>query len=607
MDRFEYRKFILIGGIIFVALIFISRLFYIQVVNDKYKNSADNQALVRAIQYPSRGIILDRNGEILVFNQAAYDLMVVPGQVSSDLDTQSFCSLIDISIEEFERKLKAARKYSRYRPSALIEQISAEEWTKISPKLFDFKGFYGQKRTLRKYPESIAAHVLGYIGEVDAEDISRDPYYQMGDYIGISGLEKTYENELRGTRGVRVYTRDVHNRLMESYKEGELDRPSIPGKDITTTIDLNLQLYGEQLMQNKKGSIVAIEPATGEILAMVTSPGYDPNILVGRQRALNYEALVANDSLNPLFNRALNAVYRPGSIFKLVESLVGLQIGVIQPSTRISCNRAIINCHGSHTFDDLEGAIQHSCNPYFYEVYRRIIQSGKRSNIFLDSRYGLTVWREHVLSFGLGKRLEIDVQGSSSGLVPDTNFYDKWYGKNRWAFSTIYSNSIGEGELGVVPIQMANLAAILANRGYYVTPHFVKDIGNGSVTEKYKKRNQTLVDSSYFYVVLDALEAVVNKPGGTASRARIDSITVCGKTGTVQNKSAEDHSVFIGFAPRNNPQIAVAVYIENAGFGGTWAAPTASLIMEKYIKGFVSDTAKEQRILEANFIDLPHK
>jgi penicillin-binding protein 2 len=527
--------------------------------------------------------------------------MVVPGRVSSELDTLSFCNLVDITTEDFERKLIAARKYSKLRPSAFIEQISAEEWTKISPKLFEFEGFYGQKRTLRKYPESMAAHVLGYIGEVDAEDISRDPYYQLGDYIGISGLEKTYENELRGTRGIRVYTRDVHNRLMESYNDGALDRPSIPGNDITTTLDAELQVYGEQLMQNKKGSIVAIEPATGEILALVTSPGYDPNILVGRKRALNYESLVANDSLNPLFNRALNAVYRPGSIFKLVESLIGLQMGVIQPSTRIPCNRAIINCHGSHTYDDLEGAIQHSCNPYFYEVYKRIIQPGKKSSIFLDSREGLSTWREYVLSFGLGARLDIDVQGSSSGMVPDTSFYDKWYGKNRWAFSTIYSNSIGEGELGVVPIQMANLAAILANRGYYIAPHFVKEIGNGSVSEK----NQTYVDSSYFYVVLDALEAVVNKPGGTARRARLDSITVCGKTGTVQNKTTPDHSVFIGFAPRNNPKIAVAVYIENAGFGGTWAAPTASLIMEKFINGSVSDTVKQQRILEANFIDLP--
>ena len=602
MDKFENRKYIVLGIMVLIGFIFIGRLFYIQVVDDSYKHSAENQAIVKMTLYPSRGTIYDRNGKVIVYNQASYDLMVVPNQVEKDIDTLAFCELIGIDKESYIKKMSKSRKYSRYRASIFEKQITDKEWLGVSERLFEYPGFYGQHRTLRKYSKPVAAQVLGFIGEASKENIEKDKFYKPGDYLGISGLEAWYEKELRGKRGVKVYVRDVHNRIKSGYAEGAYDTASLPGQDLGSTIDLVLQEYGELLMQNKKGSIVAIEPATGEILAMVTAPSYDPNLLVGRIRSSNYRVLV-NDTLKPLFNRATNATYRPGSIFKLVESLVGLETGVIKTTTRIRCNRGIINCHGAHSNDDLFGAIQHSCNPYFRDVYRRLIQRGEYSNIYEDSRFGLTIWRDYVTSFGLGVRLQTDISGVGKGFVPDVAFYDKWYGEKRWAFSTIYSNSIGEGEMGVTPLQIANLAAILANRGFYYTPHFIRSIGDQGPHEEYLQKNYTKIDSSYFYVVIDALAAVVNEQGGTARRARIDSIIVCGKTGTVQNKLTPDHSVFMAFAPKDNPQIAIAVYVEEAGFGGTWAAPISSLMIEKYLTGTISKPKKEKRIFEANFLN----
>ena len=602
MDKFENRKFVVLSIMILIGIIFLGRLFYIQVIDESYKHSAQNQALVKKTLYPSRGVIYDRNGKVIVYNQASYDLMVIPKQVDKDIDTLQFCELLEITKEEFIEKMNHCKRYSRYRASIFEKQITDNNWVSISEKLFQYPGFFGQKRTLRKYSRPVAAHVLGFVGEASRENLDNDPFYRAGDYLGISGLETWYEKELRGKRGVKVYVRDVHNRIKGSYNEGRLDTVPVAGEDLMSTLDLVLQEYGEKLMVNKRGSIVAIEPETGEILAMVSSPNYDPNMLVGRARTANYSNLVANDSLNPLFNRATNAVYRPGSIFKLVESLIGLETGVITVNTRVRCNRGIINCHGAHTNDDLAGAIQHSCNPYFREVYKRLIQGGEYSNIYEDARFGLTVWRDYVTSFGLGVRLQTDISGVKKGFVPDVAFYDRWYGEKRWAFSTIYSNSIGEGEMGVTPLQMANLAAILANRGYYYTPHFIKSIGDTGPREEYLHKNYTKIDSSYFYVVIDALAAVVNEQGGTARRARIDSITVCGKTGTVQNPTTPDHSVFMAFAPKVNPKIAIAVYVEEAGFGGTWAAPISSLMIEKYLTGEIKKPKKEQRILEADFL-----
>lgn len=606
MDRFEGRKFIVFGIMVLIATIFIGRLFYIQVIDDTYKRSAQNQALVKTTLYPSRGVIYDRNGQVMVYNQASYDLMVVPKQVAKNIDTLKFCKLLAITPTDFENKMAKAKRYSRYRASIFEKQITDKNWVAISEMLYEFPGFYGQQRTLRKYSRPVAAHVLGFIGEASRKDLDKDAFYKAGDYLGISGLESFYEKELRGERGVKVYVRDVHNRIKGSFDEGRYDTLPIAGHDLMSTLDLDLQEYGEQLMTNKRGSIVAIEPSTGEILALISAPGYDPNLLVGRQRSENYAMLVANDSLRPLYNRALSATYRPGSIFKLVQGLTGLQNQVINLNTRIRCNRSIINCHGSHTNDNLYGAIQHSCNPYFRQVYKYLIQPGKHKNMFEDAAFGLTSWREYVTSFGLGVRLKTDISGVGKGFVPDTAFYNRWYGERRWAFSTIYSNSIGEGEMGVVPLQMANLAAILANRGYYYIPHFIKSIGETGPRPEYVEKQYTDIDSSYFYTVIDALAAVVNEPSGTARRARMDSIIVCGKTGTVQNPTTPDHSVFMAFAPKENPEIAIAVYVEEAGFGGTWAAPIASLMIEQYLTGEVTRKKKEQRILDADFL-IPEK
>ncbi len=604
MRSLEDRKIVILGIFIIIGVTYLIRLFYLQVIDETYKLSAKNQALRYVVQYAPRGLIYDRNNQLLVYNEAAYDIMVIPRQVKN-IDTLGFCNLLGIEKADFDLKMEEAKSFSTYKASVFEKQIPSSQFASISEKLYQYSGFYIQKRTLRKYPKPIASHVLGYVSEVSPTNITKDKYYRKGDYIGISGLEKEYEKELRGKRGRKVLLVDVHNRQKGSYKNGNYDSLAVEGDNLYCTIDRDLQEYGEQLMRNKRGSIVAIEPATGQILALISSPSYDPNLLVGRDRSDNYNNLVANDTLNPLFNRAINAQYRPGSIFKLVESLIGLQTGVITTDTRIKCNRGIINCHGSHSNDNLVEAIQHSCNPYFYQVYKKIIQQGKSNSIFKDSEIGLKQWHEMVTKFGFGQKLKSDIPGIGSGLVPDVNFYNKWYGEGRWAFSTIYSNSIGEGELGVVPIQMANLAATIANKGFYYTPHLIKSISDsGRIREEFITKNQTGIDAKYFDPVISAMSAVVNQDGGTARRARLDSIEVCGKTGTVQNKDRPDHSVFICFAPRENPKIAIAAYVEYSDFGGLWSAPISALMIEKYLTGEVTNKAKEQRILDASFLTI---
>ena len=606
MNPFENRKFVILSIFLTIVLVFLGRLFYIQVIDDSYKLSANNQALMYVTQYPVRGLIYDRKGELLVYNEVAYDLMVVPKRVKN-LDTLSFCKLMGISDSSFAIKMFGAIKHSRYKASVFEKQIPANEWASITEKLYKFPGFYGAKRTLRKYPESVGAHVLGYISEASPGDLKRDIYYKKRDYVGKRGLEKEYEKRLRGIRGNKVLLVDVHNRVKGSYQNGKYDILPIAGENLVSTLDRNLQKYGERLMGNKRGSIVAIEPNTGEILAMVSAPSYDPNLLVGRPRSQNYKMLLANDTLNPLFNRAIDAQYRPGSIFKLVEALIALDEGVISTETRFLCNREIIGCHGEHTNDNLIPAIQHSCNPYFWNVFKKLVQRGHHSSIFKDAAYGLNLWQERVKLFGLGVQLQTDLPGLKKGNVPDVNFYDRWYGANRWAFPTIYSVSIGEGEMLVVPIQMANLAATIANKGYFYTPHLVKSIGSNSVKRKeFTVRHETEVDAKHFDPVIEAMYRVVNKQGGTARRARIDSIDVCGKTGTVQNDPWPDHSVFIAFAPKENPKIAIAVYVEHSDHGGTWAAPISSLMMEQYLTGEVKRPKKEQRVFDAVFLDIYH-
>jgi penicillin-binding protein 2 len=606
MNNLSDRKVVIALIFIVVGLIFIIRLFNVQIINDKYKIDSDQNVLREVIQYPARGLIYDRNGILLVYNEAAYDLMVVPRLVK-EMDTLAFCQLLGIKLEDFRTKFYKAKNYSRYKPSVFEKEISSKEYAKIQEKLFGYPGFYAQTRTLRKYPRESAAHVLGYIGEVDQNIIDNDHYYKSGDYIGKSGIELSYESLLRGKRGVKRVLVDVHNREKGSYLDGELDTLAVTGETIHLTIDAVIQEYGEKLMQNKRGSIVAIEPQTGEILALISAPAYNPNLLVGRDVKKNYPVL-SNDELKPLFNRALMASYPPGSTFKTVQALIALQDGVINEQTGFPCIKNPVNCHNHPNATDVISSIKMSCNPYYYNVFRRILLQNKSTSLFKDSEIGLAQWSKHVKKFGLGVRLETDLPAIKKGFIPDVDFYDKWYGKGRWAFSTIYSLSIGQGEIGVVPLQMANLSTILSNRGYFYTPHLLKRIEKtDTIPSIFRIKHNVGVDAKYFTPIVEGMLKVVEEAGGTARRAKIDSIQVCGKTGTAQNPHGEDHSIFIAFAPKDNPKIAIAVYIENAGFGGTWAAPIASLIMEKYLKGSIKDVEKEKRILEANLMEVVQK
>lgn len=598
------RKFVVIGIVVFIILAFIARLFTLQISDDYWSRKAANLTERSTKIYPPRGLIYDREGELLVANQAIYDLMMLPREVK-DLDTLRFCALLKISQDEFDERLAKMRKsrgWASNKEQVFIKQIRPEDFAPIAEQLYKYPGFYGQPRTVRNYKRGIGALLLGDIGEVVQRDIDRDPYYRSGDYIGKGGIEMAYEDYLRGQKGVRFMVIDPMGRPQESFNEGDFDTLAVSGQNLISTIDSDLQAYGEFLMQHKKGSIVAIEPATGEILAMVSSPTYDPNLLVGRDRGNNY-GLLQNDSLLPLYNRAIKGTYRPGSIFKMVQALIALDEDKITPQTRIACNRNLIGCHGPHTYDDLEGAIIHSCNPYFRGVMQRMVEANIKKDRFEDAAIGMSHWKERIESFGFGTNLDTDVPGVNSGNVPGKKYYDKIYGEERWAFSTIYSISIGEGELLVNPLQMANLGAIIANRGHYYPPHTIKDIGGQGKLERFRTPLQTNIDPEYFETVVNAMQKVVEQDGGTARRARTPGITVCGKTGTVQNDPLPDHSVFMAFAPKENPQIAISVYVESAGFGGTWAAPIASLMIEQYINDSISDPRKEQRIIDQHFFD----
>lgn len=606
MNNLTNRKFIVGAIFSIIGLIFIIRLFNVQVVNNKYKLDSANNVLRVITEYPARGLLYDRNGKLLVYNEAAYDLMVIPGQLKT-IDTVLFCKLLNIEKSVFIEKVNKAKSYSRYKPSVFEKELTAENYANIQDQMYQFQGFFAQTRTLRKYPNNNAAHLLGYIGEVNNAVLEKNKYYKSGDYIGKSGIELAYEHLLRGKRGVRKILVDVHNREKGSYNNGLEDTLSVAGKNLTTTIDLDLQTYGELLMQNKTGSIVAIEPQSGEILSLVSSPGYNPNLLVGRSIKTNYPILT-KDSLKPLFNRATMAQYPPGSIFKTVQALIALQEGVITENAGFQCVRSLVGCHNHPTATTVAASIKMSCNPYYYFVFKRLIQQGKVKSIFKDSEIGLAKWNQNVKKFGFGGTLHTDIPGVKNGLVPGVDFYNKWYGEGRWAFSTIFSLSIGQGELGVIPIQMANLAAIIANKGYYYPPHVIKKIdGKDSLPPDLSEKVSVGINSEYFLPIIEGMRGVVDEPGGTARRAKINGITVCGKTGTAQNPHGEDHSVFIAFAPMDNPKIAIAVYVENSGFGGTWAAPIASLMMEKYLTDSISDPLKEKRILEANLLNVVPK
>ena len=603
---YSSRKNIIIGVFILIALTFIIRLFYLQIIDSSYKLSADNIVLRKVREYPPRGLIYDRNGKLLVFNEAAYDLMIIPRQMKT-IDTSLICEITGIDKAAFEEKIKKAKHYSYYKPSTFLKQISKKDIGNIQEKLYQISGLYIQTRTLRQYPLPIAGHLLGSISEVNKKELERDKFYQAGDYIGKSGIENYYEKYLRGKSGMSIVEVDVHNRIKGKYSDGSFDTVAIAGKDIYLGIDAQLQYYGEQLMQNKKGSIVAIDPNTGEILALISSPGYNPNLLVGRERAPNYSKLL-KDSLVPLMNRATMGTYPPGSTFKMVNALVGLQEKAIKKSTEFDCKgplTAPIKCtHNHETPLALSGAIEQSCNPYFWNTFKSILENP----VYENSQVGYKHWYDIVTSFGFGSKFKTDIPFEVSGNIPDNNYYDKLY-RGHWNALTVRSLSIGQGEILVTPIQLANLSAIIANKGYYYPPHLlVKMEGEKEdIKPEFKEKKITSINPEYFDIVRHAMLDVFEAEHGTARWYVLDGIKQCGKTGTVQNPHGEDHSIFIAFAPMDNPKIALTVIVENSGFGSTWAAPIASLMIEKYIKRKSDRPALEKRIMEGDLIHTAKK
>ncbi len=596
LNQKQYNILIFIGIIGFVYLL---KLFYLQVIDTTYSDLSKSNTVHKLTVFPYRGLIRDRHDKMMVMNMPVYDLMVIPKEVNMT-DTISFASLLGLNMVEFRQKLKDARKYSKLKPSIFIPTLSNEDFARIQDALVDNTGFYVNSRSVRTYPEPAAANVMGYIGEISPKQLLsiKNNEYRSGDFIGLSGLEKQYETVMRGKRGVKYVLVDVRGVEKGSFLDGAYDTASVAGEDIRTSIDYKLQTYGEKLMKNKQGSIVAIEPSTGEILCMVSSASYDPNLLVGKNFSKSYRSLV-NDSLLPLYNRAIQATYPPGSIFKIIESLIGLQEKVIDSNTSLPCNKSIINCHNHGPTIGMRGALKHSCNPYYYVLFNRILQRGTSHNIFVDAERGFDTWRYYVTSFGLSTALGIDLPNEKNGRVPSNAYFDRAYGDKRWAFSTIFSLGIGQGEILVVPIQMANLAAIIANRGYYYIPHLIKQIGGkDSIPQKYKEKHYTKIDAEYFPTLVNAMTDVVES--GTAYRSKIKGVVFGGKTGTAQNPMGEDHSVFVAFAPRDNPKIALAVYVENAGFGDKWAAPLASLMIEKYLNDTITRQEIEKKIIDKN-------
>ena len=603
--RNKYRDrrlffYILFGASILVLLL---RLINIQIIDSSYKLSANNNVIKAVKLYPERGYIYDRNGTLLVSNQRAFDLMVIPRQVKK-MDTLTFCRIIDIEKDYFNNQLKKATRYSRNRASIFIKEISKQTAAKIQEQLYEFSGFYLQERTMREYPEKSAGHLLGYVSQVPDYILKKNNSYQKNDNYGMTGVENSYEKELRGTQGVKYVIRDVWNAPKGSFQNGKYDSIAINGKDLELTIENKLQKYAEQLMQNKKGSIVAIEPGTGEILALVSSPYYDPNLLIGRSRSPNFNRMY-KDPNKPLFDRSLLAEYPPGSTFKLLNALIGLQEDVIYSGTRFSCDmgwrfspKLKIGCHAHNSPLNLTESIAQSCNAYYCNTFRRIIEK------YNSAEKGYDNWRNHILSFGLGNFLNNDLYTGRKGRVPSVDFYNRQYGKKRWKAPTVISLAIGQDALVVSPIQMANMCAAIANRGYYLTPHIVRKIDGKAISDStYTVAKHTSIDKKHFRTIIQGMEKVYTGHHGTAKTARVKNIEICGKTGTAENPHGEDHSIFIAFAPKDKPQIAIAVYIENGGWGSTWAAPIASLMIEQYLTGQVNNTEREHFILSGNLMN----
>ena len=603
------RKTKLLIGLCTAALIIICKLFSIQILDDDYKMAAENNSLVYTTIYPTRGIIHDRNEKILVGNKMSYDLMVTPREVK-EFDTLEFCSILGVSREFVKEKMDEYKKFRSkigWRTVVMIKQMPQETYMKFAEIEYKFPGFRGQARTIRDYPYNAGGNLLGYVSEVDAAYIKKhEGEYQAGDYAGKTGIEAAREKELRGEKGYNIMVRDSRTKIMSGFNDGEMDKEAVPGKNITTTIDAELQHYGQMLMNNKVGSLIAIEPATGEILAMVSSPGIDVEQLADIGK---HYSNIASDPLKPMFNRTVQASYPPGSIFKLVNGLIGLQEGIFTPSTRYSCKMGYhfgknkLGCHAHKSPIDFEESIMMSCNAYFCYVFRDLLENGKNGNV----AESLDKWNEYVKSFGFGRKLGSDFPSELGGYIPDSKLYNKFYGKGRWKATTVISLSIGQGEIGCTPLHMANLCAIMANRGWYRTPHIIKDSEHVKIDERFHEKHYTMVDTVHFHRVVNGMYRAVNSgfgSGGTASIAAVPGLEICGKTGTAQNPHGDDHSVFICFAPKDNPKIAVAAFVENGGFGATWAAPIASLLTEKYLTGEIRPEREylEDRVLEGNLL-----
>lgn len=598
------RKVLLSSFIIVIGFTFIGRLSYLQLFSFSPDQILEDPAIKTVYDYPERGYIYDRNGALMVGNQPAYDVMVIPRETRT-LDTLEFCSLLRISKEDFVKSMKKARRYSPRLPSVLVPQLSKEDYASLQEKMRKYQGFYIQKRSLRDYKTNSAANVLGYISEVNETDLRTNPYYRAGELKGRTGIEKQYEEILRGRKGVKYIQKDRFNRDIGPYKDGKLDTLPQLGKEVHVTIDKALQEYGERLMIGKRGGIVAIEPSTGEILAMISGPTYDPALLVGRDRSRNYSKLHYDSIAQPTWDRSILAEPSPGSPFKTLNALVALEEGVISPDTKFTCYNGFYvgkqkkGCHCGGGVRNLNSGIFRSCNAYFAGTFRKIY--GK----FNTTDEGMDVWEKHMKSFGLGGYLGVDFPTGRPGRIPGKKFYDKWYGDNGWASSTIISNSIGQGEVNVTPIQLANMTVAIANRGYFYTPHLIKQIGNTRSTDpKYTERNYTTISPQHFGPVVQAMTNVYEY--GTAKWIRIPGIKIAGKTGTVENFTKingekvqlTDHSIFTAFAPVDKPRIAIAVYIEHGYYGARYAGHIASLMIEKYIKGEITRRDLEKKMLE---------
>ena len=596
--------------IIFSSIVFIIRLCWVQLIDINDVKLSNKNSVEKKYNFPERGYIFDRNDKLVVGNELFYDLMLVPDELKS-IDTLEFCRILKISKKTFIDKIKKAKNYSNFKASVFISQISKNDYAIIQEKLWKYKGFSVRKKSNRNYMLNSASNILGYISEVNDYEVRDNSYYESGELIGRQGIEKSYEKKLRGLKGVSYFEKDNFNRTTGSYKEGIYDTLYKPAKNINLTIDSNLQVYGDSLMINKFGSIIAIEPESGEILSLINAPNFDPNLLIGRERSKNYLKL-KNDTIGkPLFDRGLQGMYPPGSTFKLINGLIALQENIINPQTKILCNSGhfysknrFMKCHCKPgTYNDLNTAIYNSCNTYFATIYKKILEKKP------DSKQGINNWKSHVNSFGLGNYLGYDHPLGQPGLIPDSKYYDNWYPNNSWRAATTISNGIGQGEILTTPIQLGNIAAAIANRGWYITPHFVKKISNDSIELKYREKKYSSVDSVHFEKIIQGMYDVIEK--GTAQNSKIQGIEVVGKTGTAENfikinglrKQLTDHSIFIGFAPKKNPKIAIAVFIENGYWGTRWAAPIASLMMEKYLNKNINRKYLEKYILKGNIME----